>query len=562
MSERPIARNGNQCRRTLSLILVAAVVLIIAFTAPSLAVDTYHVSHSSVASDRNPGTLQLPFRTIDAAAKRLSAGDTLIIHGGIYRESVLIDKSGTSSARILIEGEPSEKVILTGADLIPAEQWQRRNGLPVWEIPWNSYPKPPYYPTDERHKLVGRTEQVIVDGKLLRQVLTEGELRPGTFAIRYGLRGRLSVWLRDGDAPTLHYVEVSRRPVLLRLNGNFITVRNLILRFASNYAQQGDLQIEGDDDLVEDSTVEWTNGVGIAIDGQRNICRRLNVRLNGQLGITGHGANNLVDQCLLVGNNAKGFDKGWEAGGIKVAGATNFQIRRSAALLNNGPGVWFDAAVRHGVIDSNYLADNAGPGIEVEISEDILVNNNLCVRNGLVNEPGNWQDAGILIAESMRCDINHNTCANNRSGIAVRQQGIRTVDSRPAIRSYYSDRLIFRRNIAAFNREWQFAFFGDNPVFAGNQTISRSEARLLDPNQREWQMDHNLYYSQSGEGLITWGAPWQPLHKQYGELARFQHEHDLETGSVFANPDFINWQASNYRLQPNSPAIQIDAGAK
>jgi hypothetical protein len=71
------------------------------------------------------------------------------------------------------------------------------------------------------------------------------------------------------------------------------------------------------------------------------------------------------------------------------------------------------------MIDGNYLADNAGPGIEVEISEDILVSNNLSVRNGLVNEPGNWQYAGILLAESMRCDIQHNTCVNNRRGIAV-----------------------------------------------------------------------------------------------------------------------------------------------
>jgi hypothetical protein len=542
--------------------VLLVILSILVAQAPALADAIYHVAHSLAASDRNPGSLQLPFRSIGAAVKRLSAGDTLIIHPGIYRESVTVEESGTNSARVLVQGEPGARVILTGADPIPTELWRRRSSRPVWDVPWNSFPKPLYYPTDERHKLVGRTDQVIVDGQLLRQVLTDEELRPGTFAIHYGPGGRLSVWLDNSDPPALHEMEVSRRPVLLTLAGNFITVRNVILQFASNYAQQGALQIEGDDDVVEQSTVERTNGVGVALDGKRDICRKLSVRLNGQLGITGHGADNLVDQCLLSGNNVKGFDKGWEAGGIKAAGATNFQVRRSAAVLNNGPGVWFDIGVRPGIIDSNYVADNAGPGIDVEISEEVTVSNNLCVRNGLVDEPpGDWQNAGILIAESMRCKIDHNTCLGNRSGIAVRQQGIRTVDSQGRTESYYSDHLTFRRNIAVFNREWQFAFFGDNPVFAGSPTISNAERNLLDPDKRGWQMDHNLYYWRWGEGLITWGAPWQPLHKQYWDLTAFQDQHRLETGSLIANPEFIDWQSGNYRLRANSPAVPIDAGA-
>ena len=47
---------------------------------------TYHVSPSG--SDRNPGTEDLPFKTIQRAADLAMPGDTVVVHAGEYREWV------------------------------------------------------------------------------------------------------------------------------------------------------------------------------------------------------------------------------------------------------------------------------------------------------------------------------------------------------------------------------------------------------------------------------------------------------------------------------------------
>ena len=45
-------------------------------------------------NDRNPGSAVEPLATINAAAKRAAAGDTVKIAPGIYREQITFRKSG------------------------------------------------------------------------------------------------------------------------------------------------------------------------------------------------------------------------------------------------------------------------------------------------------------------------------------------------------------------------------------------------------------------------------------------------------------------------------------
>jgi len=53
---------------------------------------TYYVS--TTGNDGNAGTQAAPFRTVARAAKALSAGDTLLLRGGVYNENVAISASG------------------------------------------------------------------------------------------------------------------------------------------------------------------------------------------------------------------------------------------------------------------------------------------------------------------------------------------------------------------------------------------------------------------------------------------------------------------------------------
>ena len=55
---------------------------------------TYHVSPSG--SDRNPGTQELPFATIQRAADIAMPGDTVVVHAGEYRGQATGSASPTS----------------------------------------------------------------------------------------------------------------------------------------------------------------------------------------------------------------------------------------------------------------------------------------------------------------------------------------------------------------------------------------------------------------------------------------------------------------------------------
>jgi len=143
-------------------------------------------------------------------------------------------------------------------------------------------------------------------------------------------------------------------------------------------------------------------------------------------------------------------------GGIKVTASDRFRISRCVASKNNGVGFWFDIDNRNGTIEHSYAADNVESGVMVEISQEMNVLNNSAVRNGLGE--GGWDRAGILIAESMHILVDHNICVGNFIGLCVRQLGVRIVPAYPELGraqpvSFYSDALVFRRNVAAFNRE-------------------------------------------------------------------------------------------------------------
>jgi len=77
--------------------------------------------------DSAAGSEKTPWRTINHALKQLSAGDTLYLRGGIYREQIYCGVAGKSEAPITIRAYPGERVILDGgmAEFFdePAKAW-------------------------------------------------------------------------------------------------------------------------------------------------------------------------------------------------------------------------------------------------------------------------------------------------------------------------------------------------------------------------------------------------------------------------------------------------------
>ena len=87
--------------------------------------NIYYVSIDG--SDTNPGSLAEPFLTIQKCADIASAGATCYIRGGTYRETVVPGFSGTAGEPITFASYEGEKVVVSGADLIPST-WTPHSG--------------------------------------------------------------------------------------------------------------------------------------------------------------------------------------------------------------------------------------------------------------------------------------------------------------------------------------------------------------------------------------------------------------------------------------------------
>ena len=139
-------------------------------------------------------------RTISEAAAKAEPGDTVVIHDGIYRETVTVEKSGTAEKPIRFQAAPGENVVITGADEI--REWRKEpGGEKVFSAPWPhrfiGWNKTGTHPDDDYHKMIGRCEQVFILGYPLLQVLDRAALSRGTFYVDLDAK-RIYVCPRDG----------------------------------------------------------------------------------------------------------------------------------------------------------------------------------------------------------------------------------------------------------------------------------------------------------------------------------------------------------------------------
>jgi hypothetical protein len=125
--------------------LVFALLALLGLAAPavpqhraSAAAAIYYVdqAHPS-ASDSNPGTESLPWRTIQKAANSVGPGDTVYVKTGIYDERVTVSRDGAPAAPITFQSLPRRTArVLHGfnlsADAITLEGFDITHNLGGW----------------------------------------------------------------------------------------------------------------------------------------------------------------------------------------------------------------------------------------------------------------------------------------------------------------------------------------------------------------------------------------------------------------------------------------------
>lgn len=586
--------NIRDAMQTAAAGLAAAMFLAAHFPATA---STYYVDgHASGRAGSATGAAEDPFPTIDIAAKAAAAGDTVVVRSGIYREAVDVAASGTPAAPILFESAPGARVVVTGA--VRLTDWRKEagdGGVYSTDWPYSFLNDSPLHahPGDAVDALVGRCEQVFVDGYRLRQVLNVSQVSPGSFFV--DLTGK-RLYAASSDFADLsargfaaHDVEASALPLVWHCRGDYVDVKGITFRYAANRAQTGAVALEGRGDIVQDCVFEETNGAGAAFLGPDQTAIGCAFRDNGQQGFTGRRADRLVMRgCTIENNNVKNFPRGWEAGGDKISLSRGVVIESSQFIRNRGVGIWFDIGNEDCEIRNCYIAGNENAGIFYEISYGLHAHDNVIVGNGLkYPETGpHWgADAGIVLSSSPGCTVERNLIIGNRDGFDFRE-GSRTTlrigHSRDYQEAVWSHDETVAHNILAFNTEAQvWGWFGSDdrrywplsmqmagqppvkPLDANNDIAAKYQAGPQAGGAAAAGLTleklaiamHDNYYAASDSGAVFhWGAPWA-RHASYATPDQVHRQLGQETGSVIGPLTFGDPWSADYRIPRSSSAF-------
>jgi hypothetical protein len=521
---------------------------------------TWHVSGETLTDIKQ----QEQVRAIGQAAALAEAGDTVIIYSGVYREAVVIEKSGLSDKPITFQAAVGAVVIMTGADRI--SEWTEVKGdghiystpWPHKFITWNQHNT---HPDDDYHRLIGRCEQVFVNGYALRQVLERDKLARGTFYVDLDGK-RLYVWSYDNQdvSSGKATIEASVRDRILTVKGDHVTVKGIRFRYAANRAQRGAVEFSGNNLTVEDCVFEYTNAGGASFRGEDITVCRCTFHHNGQLGFGAVRSHRLrMTGCTVRNNNIKGFDRGWEAGGNKICLARGVVLEYSTFVENRGNGIWFDIGNEDCTVRNCLVAFNEDAGIFYEISYGLHAHDNVIVGNGLAGTAGAWgASAGISISSSPDCLIERNLLLGNKEGFNFREQTRSTprIDDRTSDPVWNHDHII-RNNVIALNRDaqtWGWFDIADNRHWPAQSSDGNADGLSLE--KLALTLRDNLYFAGPGAELFNWGVTWKE-NKRYKSIEQVQEELGLEQGSMLTEFTVNDFSALDFRVPADSPALKM-----
>ncbi len=474
---------------------------------------TLHVAQNhDAANDENPGTAELPLRTLTAASERAvalmkdGAGVKVVIHPGVYRESVrAFNLEGDDTppalrdALLILEGTEKGEVVISGSvektdeiDFSP-ETWEPVEGypgvyshawpfnLPVWEGQWAWSNRVPF-----AHEAM-RMELLAVDGALFYPVVLEryefrdrqlsylgveeaglGVLSPGTFAVAdrddspEHLRNRMFLRLPEGRSMTdVERIETTvtgnrRNPLLVFREKNNLILRNLVVEHAPTSMIGEAVQIRNAENvLVEHCDLSRNGGPGFSVrDVDRLTVRHTKINHNGGKGATGSGNEQLWEDLEINYNNWRGRRGfiGWDSAGGKWIHNHNSDFRRIVALGNYTGGIWWDVHNTNILVEKCFVYGNYRPGVEFELSHPGIGGTEL--RDSVIAY--NWS-MGVFLSEATDCRVINNVIFNNGSNVGP---GI--------LRMYPTDQIMLcnsgRGPVTA--EEWGSMVIRDNLVFS------------------------------------------------------------------------------------------------
>ena len=224
---------------------------------------------------------------------------------------------------------------------------------------------------------------------------------------------------------------------------NNVTIKYLTIRNFQTPHDQGAVNGDaGSGWVVSNNTMTMNNGA--AIFGADNGTISYNcLKDNGQYGFqTAGGSSNIfIDHNEVSGNNAANTEQTAGIENCGCSGGAKFWDSREVTVTNNyvhdnkGAGLWADTINVGFLIEGNWIENNDGEGIYMEVSYNFHIKNNVLIHNGTVFGPNNpgFPTGAIYISESgsdsrvttptnnfnITSDISGNLFKDNWGGVAL-----------------------------------------------------------------------------------------------------------------------------------------------
>jgi hypothetical protein len=488
---------------------------------------SFYVAKSG--SDNNPGTMKLPWLTIQHAANSVSAGATVYVLGGVYNEAVNFPASGTVSAPITFLNYAGQKAVIDGTGVTcctsnPPSSGNGTEGLVTivnqsyitvqgFEIRNFTTNNPAYVPTGVW--ITGSGTGVQIQNNLVHNITTTSE--------------------KNGNAFGISAYATSKTPITgLVINGN------------------------------EVYDLRTGNSESVNVDG--NVTH---------FAIT----NNLVHDNDNIGIDAIGYEGvgpvGYdEAMYGEISGNTVYNI---SGITNPGEGYEYDADGLY-CDGCAYVTFERNLILQVDYGIETTSENQVCLANGTEwSGPGNTGTAGKgkspcygrYVTVRNNIFYNSNACGNSIGGYAAA-----TRNGGPSNGGGSSYHDVFVNNTLYNNAaqpggetgEFQIQhqvgsaqgdYYENNVVYAGSYNtwifsyVPFSQKYPAPPATLNW----NLYNSAAGyeKGTSIW---WGGV-SGYASFANWQSSSGEDASSLNTNPLFVDLGDTppDFDTLPSSPAV-------
>ncbi len=351
----------------------------------NVALPSNAVYVSAKGSDSAGGSASAPLKTIAKAISKASSGQTIVVRGGTYHESVLIP-DGKS---VVVRNYPGETVWLDGAETLTGFTASSGGYATAWNLDFDASPtytrgaadstKEAWGFVNADYPMAANPEQVWIAGERQTQVKNLASLKAGTF---YVDKSANKLYL--GTNPNGKKVEASTLIKAMSIRAANTTVDGInVKRFSPSVPDMGAVTAEKSGITLKNLSVQDSATTGINVSATKNTISNVKISGSGMLGMNAVYADGLQVQNLTSnGNNTENFNSSPVSGGLKITRTRGVVVKNSQFTNNKGPGLWIDESVYDSKILNNDMLNNSGHGLSLEISAKSTVANNRIVGNG------------------------------------------------------------------------------------------------------------------------------------------------------------------------------------